>query len=54
MTDISGYLRYLLDTGWSDLIDIRWKEKVHQELSERFPEMSEDEWHRVVNVVFFR
>lgn len=52
MSDISQYLRFLLYTGWSDLIDSRWKEKVHQELLERFPEMSEEEWHRVESVLF--
>ena len=52
MTDISRYLRFLQDSGWSDLIDSRWKEQVHHELLERFPEMSDGEWRVIEDVLF--
>ena len=52
MLDISRYLFFLQNAGWSDLIDPRWKAQVYQELSEQFPEMSEEEWCKVERVVF--
>ena len=43
MLDISFYLRFLQNAGWTDLIDRRLKAQVHQELLELFPEMCEEE-----------
>ena len=50
--DISKYLQYLTDAGWSDLIDDRWKEQVKTELIARFPDMTAEEWSEVEGVVF--
>ena len=50
--DISKYLRYLDDAGWSELIDVRWKEKVYKELLVKFPAMTPDEWNQIESVIF--
>ena len=50
--NISRYLRYLQKAGWSDLIDERWKDRVYDELIQRFPNMSDDEWKRIEKVLF--
>ena len=50
--DISKYLRYLDDAGWSELIDDRWKEDVYKELLARFPSMTVEEWNQIESVIF--
>ena len=52
MTDVSKHLKYLSDSGWSDLIDSRWKEQVKAELIDKFPDMSERKWGEIERVVF--
>ena len=51
--DISKYLIYLEEAGWSELICIRWKEKVHEELLSQYPDMTEEEWNLICEVVFW-
>ena len=51
--DISKYLNYLEEAGWSELICIQWKEKVHQELLSQYPDMTEEEWNLICEVVFW-
>ena len=41
--DISKYLIYLDDEGWSELICSRWEKEVKQTLLTQFPEMTEEE-----------
>ena len=50
--NISKYLRFLENDGWSGLIDERWKEVVRKTLAERFPEMTGEEWNRIETVAF--
>lgn len=50
--NISKYLRFLENDGWSDLIDERWKEDVRRTLTERFLETTGEEWKRIETVVF--
>ena len=50
--DISKYLRYLDDAGWSELIDDRWKEDVYKELLAQFPSMTSAEWNQIESVIF--
>ena len=51
--DISKYLIYLEEAGWSELICIRWKEEVYRELLLKFPDMTEEEWNRICEVTFW-
>ena len=51
--DISKYLIYLEEAGWSELICFRWKEKVHEELLSQYPDMTEEEWNLICDVVFW-
>ena len=50
--DISKYLQFLDDDGWSELIDSRWKDEVKQTLTSHFPDMTEEEWDVLVDVSF--
>lgn len=50
--DIRKYLSHLAEEGWTELIDIRWKDEVKQTLLDRFPQMTEDEWECISEVVF--
>ena len=50
--DISKYLLFLTNQGWSDLIDSWWKVQVYQELVAKYPNMSEPEWKQIENVLF--
>ncbi len=52
--DIRKYLVCLDDDGWSELIDPRWEKEVRQVLLDHFPDMTEDEWKEVSEVVFLR
>ena len=49
---ISKYLKFLMKEGWSDLICHRWKDQVYSELTQRFPNISEEEWMRIEKDVF--
>ena len=35
--NISQYLKFLKKAGWSDLICRRWKDRVYEELIQKFP-----------------
>ena len=49
------YLRFLNEEdGWSDLIDDRWKDEVYERLKKRFPEMTEEEWKVLADLVFYK
>ena len=49
------YLRFLHEEdGWSDLIDERWKDEVYERLNMRFPEMTEEEWKVLEDLVFYK
>ena len=50
--DISKYLRYLVDAGWSELIDDRWRDEVYKELNAHFPAMTSEEWNQIESVIF--
>ena len=50
--EISKYLRFLDDAGWSELIDNRWKEDVYKELLAQFPSMTSEEWNHIERVIF--
>lgn len=50
---IRKYLLYLEEDGWSELIDSRWKEKVRETLIAKFPDMTENEWSLISDVVFW-
>ena len=48
---VSNCLRYLEETGWSDLIDSRWEDKVVEELRQQFPDITDEVLVRVLNLV---
>ena len=48
--DISKYLQFLDNEGWSELIDGRWKEEVT--LTSHSPDMKDEEWDVIVDVSF--
>ena len=50
--DISKYLRYLDEAGWSELIDDWWKDEVYNELIAHFPAMTSEEWNQIESVIF--
>lgn len=50
--EISKYLRFLDDAGWSELIDNRWKEDVYKELLAQSPSMTSEEWNQIESVIF--
>lgn len=46
-------LRFLHEEdGWSDLIDNRLKGEVYERLNKLFPEMTEEEWKVLADLVF--
>ena len=49
---IGAYLTYLDQQGWSELIDERWKKDVHNELKNKFPDMSNEEWNYICEFLF--
>ena len=51
-SDVSKYLKYLDESGWTELIEDRWKDEVHQELISVFPEMTPEEWNQIESVIF--
>ena len=50
---ISTYLTYLDQQGWSELIDERWKKDVYNELKNKFPDMSNEEWNYMCEFLFW-
>lgn len=50
--DISMYLQFLSNTGWSEIIDVRWKHEVKKSLMTNFPQMTDEEWMEIENVIF--
>ena len=50
--NIGKYLKHLQVEGWSDLVCIKWKDQVYQELIQKFPDMSEQEWQRIEKAIF--
>ena len=53
--NVRKYLRFLHEEdGWSDLIDERWKDEVYERLNKRFPEMTEEEWKVLEDLVFYK
>ncbi len=51
--DISKYLIYLEEDGWSELIDTRWTDEVRDTLIKKFPNMTDAEWKEISKVVFW-
>lgn len=51
--DISKYLRFLEEDGWSELIDTRWADEVRDALIQKFPDMTDAEWKQISKVVFW-
>lgn len=49
--NVSNCLRYLETSGWSDLIDSRWKDQVVHELRVGFPDIDEETIVKVLNLV---
>lgn len=47
-----GY-RCLENAGWSDLIDIKWKEEVIKELKKEVPDITEDEINEILETVLW-
>ena len=50
--DISMYLQFLSNAGWSEIIDVRWKHEVKKSLMTNFPQMTDEEWMEIENVIF--
>lgn len=48
---VSKALQHLEESGWSDLIDKRWKKKVTDELKNAFPEMDKETLDHVLECV---
>ena len=49
--EVNKCLRYLDNTGWSDLIDSRWEEEVVKELKHNFPNVSDEVIEKVLELV---
>lgn len=49
--EVNKCLRYLDNTGWSDLIDSRWEEDVVKELKHNFPNISDEVIEKVLELV---
>jgi hypothetical protein len=50
---VTKALQYLVGSGWSDLIDKRWKKKVTNELKDAFPDMNKTTLEHVLECVLF-
>lgn len=50
-SNIGKYLTYLDASGWSELIDERWKGDVVSQLKNAFPEITQDEIDELCSVV---
>ena len=48
---IRKILQYLQDSGWSDLIDGRWKDNVVVEIKQNFPKITDDVIEEVCKIV---
>ena len=48
---VSKALQFLETSGWSDLIDNRWKKKVTDDLKNAFPEMNKETLEHVLECV---
>ena len=51
MITVRDCLLYLEQQGWSDLIDSRWEKDVIEELTNKFPDVSDDILKEVLLVV---
>lgn len=49
--EVNKCLRYLDNSGWSDLIDSRWEEDVVKELKHNFPNISDEVIEKVLELV---
>lgn len=50
---ISQVLHYLLEQGWSELIDPRWEEDVRKEITKKFTEINEDTLNYIIKLVLY-
>lgn len=48
---VSEILKYLEDSGWSTLIDGRWKAKVSSDIVSKFPNLDEETLNYVLNLI---
>lgn len=50
---ISQVLHYLLEQGWSELIDARWEEDVRKEITDKFTDIDEDTLNYIIKLVLY-
>ena len=50
---ISQVLHYLLEQGWSELIDPRWENDVRKEITKKFTEINEDTLNYIIKLVLY-
>lgn len=48
---ISEILHYLLDIGWTELIDSRWKDDVMLDIKGKFPNVSDDIINKILKTI---
>lgn len=51
---IKEILKYLDDSGWSELIDPRWERNLKSEIKKAFPNIDNSTLNYVLNLVLWR
>lgn len=51
MVSVRDCLLHLEEKGWSELIDTRWKQLVIEELTNEFPDITNDIIEKVLKIV---
>lgn len=51
MVSVRDCLLHLEEKGWSELIDTRWKQLVIEELTNEFPDITDDIIEKVLKIV---
>ena len=51
MVSVRDCLLHLEEKGWSELIDTRWKQLVIEELTNEFPNITDDIIEKVLKIV---
>jgi hypothetical protein len=51
MVSVRDCLLHLEEKGWSELIDTRWKQFVIEELTNNFPDITDDTIEEVLKIV---
>lgn len=49
--NVQDILRYLKNTGWTELIDSRWERQVIKEIQSGFPDIDKETLECVLNLI---